>query len=262
MSGIDEAVSRHPLRVLVVDDEPIARHVLREQLELVKDVEIAGEASNGFEAIAKIRELGPDVVLLDVQMPGLNGFQTLERLDGALPKAVIFVTAFDQYALRAFDGGAADYLLKPVREERLRQALERARQRVAAPEQTAMALDRVLESTAKGGGAQPARIVARKGRDYHLLDVSQVLSFRAEGELVWAFTAHERYLATHTLRALEDRLAGTGFRRIHRNALVNTGHIRKLSSASSQRWTITLSNNQELIVSKRQAHSIRDVLLW
>lgn len=255
-----KSVSRHRLRTLVVDDEPIARNVLREELELVDGVEIVGEASNGIEAISKIRALNPDVVLLDVQMPGLDGFQTLERLDGALPRVVIFVTAFDQYALRAFDGGAADYLLKPVRGERLRMALDRARQRMGDPAQSATLLDRVLSAASAGRGPRPVRIVARRGRDYHLLDVSQVLSFRAEGELVWAVTAGERYLATHTLRALEDRLAGSGFRRIHRNALVNTNHIRKLSTASSQRWTITLSNDQELVVSKRQAHSIRDVL--
>jgi DNA-binding LytR/AlgR family response regulator len=106
------------------------------------------------------------------------------------------------------------------------------------------------------------KIVGRKGEEYFLLDVEEVLAFQADGDLVWIIAAQQRYLATQSLRALEERLKGQPFCRVHRNALVNVGRVRKMSSMSSQRWLLTLNNGQELIVSKRQAHAVRDMLRW
>ena len=240
-----------PLRTLIVDDEPLARQVLREELEDMKTVSVVGEAGNGEQAIERIQALAPDLVLLDIQMPVLDGFEVVRRLSGPLP-AIVFVTAFSEHALRAFEVGAADYLLKPVRAERLRQAVERAR---PSPESV-----RRIADTLNADRPAASKIVARKGRDYYLLDHDEIYAFQADGELVWALTDSERYLATETLKALEDRLGDTGFRRVHRGALVNLGKVRKLTSISSHRWLLTLSNGVQLTVSKRQAPAIREIL--
>ncbi len=251
------------LRTLIVDDEPIARRVLREELQDFDDVVVAGEAQDGASALAAIRELSPDLVFLDLQMPGTGGFEVIRKLPagGHIPLVVI-VTAFDQYAIQAFDAGAIDYLLKPIGRDRLAQALDRAlklRTHPAAVAEKLASMQVIAESAA---GRPARRIVARSGDEYLLLNAEEVFGFEADGDLVWIITAKKRYLATQSLRMIQERLKNTSFRRIHRNALVNIDHVRKMSVLSSQRWLITLSNNQEVIVSKRQARNIRELLSW
>lgn len=244
------------LRTVLVDDEPIARRILEEELAEIPGLTIVGEADNGGRAVEVVNQLKPDLVLLDIQMPACDGFEVLRRLS-PLPPAVVFVTAYDQHAIRAFEVGAADYLLKPVRQDRLRMAIEKARLACRRPVETAETIVRTLDA------ASPSvrrRVVGKKGSDYFLLDLDEVLAFRAEGELVWIITQQKRYLATHTLSELARRLEGSQFRRIHRSVLVNVDHVKKMSALSSQRWLVTLSNDMELIVSKRQAHNIRGVL--
>lgn len=249
------------IRTLIVDDEPIARQVLRDELCALSDVEVVGEAENGAEALAQIARLRPELVLLDLQMPGLGGFEVIHRLpESALP-IVVIVTAYDQHAVRAFEEGALDYLLKPVSLERLEKTLDRARRLRGRTAEVAESLARLSEM----GGATVAagrKIVGRTGEEYHLLDLDDVLAFQAERELVWIWTARQRYLATQTLRAIEERLRGSVFQRVHRNALVNVNHVRKMTPLTSQRWLLTLGNGQEFIVSKRQAHGIRQMVHW
>jgi two-component system LytT family response regulator len=252
------------LRVLVVDDEPIARKVLRQELDLLEGVEVVGEADNGETALLEIAALGPDLVLLDIQMPGMGGFELLSHLTGAATPAIIMVTAFDEHAIRAFEAGAIDYLLKPVSQTRLQQAVERASRLHGNPRALAQNIAQ-LQQIAAAGPAPDSRlrkIVGKAGEEYFLLSADEVLAFQASGDLVWIVTAKKRYLATQNLKALEERLSANSFRRIHRNALVNVNQIRKMSMLSSQRWLVTLSNGQEFIVSKRQAHRVRDVLHW
>lgn len=246
----------HALRTVVVDDEPIARQILREELAEIPGVQIVGEADDGLLASELINSVRPDLVLLDIQMPVCDGFEVLRRLS-PLPPAIVFVTAFEQHAIRAFEVGASDYLLKPVRQDRLRAAIEKARVASRRPAETAETLAKTLE---EAGGNVRRRVVGRKGDEYFLLDLDEVLAFRAEGEIVWIVTRQKRLLANHTLQELETRLKGTQFRRIHRNALINVDHVRKMSAMSSQRWLVTMLNDMELIVSKRQAHAIRAVL--
>lgn len=241
------------LRTVIVDDEPIARQVLEEELAEIPGIEIVGRAGNGTEALDLIPSAKPDLVLLDIQMPGLDGFEVVKNLT-ALPPAIVFVTAYDQHALRAFEVGAADYLLKPVRQERLREAISRVRSTLRNPLR-AEALARTLDAA-----SGRKKVVGKKGAEYFLLDLEEVVAFRAEGELVWIITRQKRYLANCTLYELARRFAGTQFRRIHRSALVNVDHVRKMSALSSQRWLITMSNDLELVVSKRQSHAIRQVL--
>jgi DNA-binding LytR/AlgR family response regulator len=247
------------LRTLIVDDEPVARAILREELETLEAVEVIGEAENGAIALDRITADQPDLVFLDLQMPVMGGLDLVRKLSAETSfPAIVMVTAFDQYAIQAFEAGAIDYLLKPVSRERLLQAVERARRSSSrkAVEQVAQ-----LQEIAEGRQDKPTRkIIGKLGSEYILLAAGEVYAFQAEGDLVWILTAKNKYLATQTLKALEDRLHSSGFRRIHRSALVNVEHVRKMSTLSSQRWLVTLNNKLEFIVSKRQASSIRHLL--
>jgi DNA-binding LytR/AlgR family response regulator len=249
------------LRTLIVDDEPIARRVLREELELIDGVEIVGEADNGENALEQIAEQKPDLVLLDLQMPIMGGLDVVRGLKrGSHMPVIVVVTAYDKFAIQAFEAGAIDYLLKPVGQERLAEAVERARRLKGW-----QAVERVAQLQEISEPSSPQRvkkIVGRLSGEYFLLSANEIHAFQAEGEIVWIITAKRKYLATQTLKVLQERLMNSSFRRIHRNALVNVDHIRKMSALSSQRWLITLSNNQEFIASKRQARAVRQLLNW
>jgi two-component system LytT family response regulator len=252
-----------PLRTLIVDDEPIGRNVLREELDQMDGVQVIGEAESGVAALELIGARHPDLVFLDLQMPGMNGLDVVKQIGGGVRLPVfIIVTAYDHYAIQAFESGAIDYLLKPIRQERLVVAIEKANRLLA---RTHGAAHRVaaLQEIAGGGSAKIVkRIVAKSGSEYLLLNSEEVLAFQAEGDLVWVITGKKNFLATETLRKIQEKLEGTSFKRIHRKALVNIDHIRKMSPLTSQRWLLTLSNNLEFIVSKRQAKNARDILSW
>jgi two-component system LytT family response regulator len=251
------------LRVLVIDDEPVARKVLREELELFPDVSVVGEADNGHTALEQIALLRPNLVFLDLQMPVMGGFEVIANLRGGPVPAIIIVTAFDQHAIEAFEAGAIDYLLKPVGEARLQKAIDRARLLSGKDLQIAESVLRLSDTVSTSqSGAAGRKVVGKLGEEYFLLDQNEVLAFQAEGEMVHIITAKHRYLATQSLRAIEERLGKSAFQRVHRNSIVNVNHVRKMSALSSQRWLLTLSNSQELIVSKRLAHSVRHMLDW
>jgi len=234
------------MKVLIADDEPVARQVLREHVEAIPSLEIAGEASTGKETLQRILDLDPDVVLLDQQMPELDGLAVVRSLRGAHTPLIIFVTAYERHALEAFEVGAVDYLLKPVRRERLEKAIEKAR--------------RQLKSLPAAQG--PKKIVGRRGTDLYLLDPAEIVAFQAEGELVHIITTGQRYLSDHSLKALEEKLERPRFRRVHRGTLINTDHLRKISPLSSRRWLLKMSNGFEAVVSKRLASNIREQSRW
>lgn len=252
------------MRALIVDDEPVARRVLREELESLGSIDVVGEADNGKTALLKISSIKPDIVFLDIQMPVMGGFEVLDRLEGGHMPVVVMVTAYDQHAIRAFELGAIDYLLKPIGQQRLLQAVDRAKRMARNPLEVAENLATLHEiaPTAGNGPRRVRKIVGKLGEEYFLLNPPEVLAFQADGEVTWIITAKQRYMATQNLSAIENRLQNSSFRRIHRNALVNVEQIRKMSMMSSQRWLVTLNNGQEFIVSKRQAKNVRDVLNW
>ncbi len=238
------------MRVLIADDEPVAREILREHIESIPSLEIVGEAATGAEALQRILDLSPDLVLLDQQMPELDGLALVRSLRGAHTPLIIFVTAYERHALEAFDVGAIDYLLKPVRRERFQQAIEKAKRQWHGP----------TPPPATSAEA-PRKIVGRRGSDLYLLEPSEIVAFQAEGEIVHVVSTTHRYLASQTLRALEERLS-PGFRRVHRATLINTDHIRRISPLSSRRWLLKMSNGFEAVVSKRLASSIREQQKW
>jgi DNA-binding LytR/AlgR family response regulator len=212
--------------------------------------------------LAAIDKLRPELVFLDMQMPVMSGFEVVSRLGGKTAPMIVVVTAFDQHAVRAFEAGAIDYLLKPVEDSRLLKAVERARGLRHQPLEIANRAAQIAQAAASAPTPAARKIVARNGADYLLLEAGEVLAFQAERELVWIITARQRFLATQPLCGVEQRLPASQFQRVHRSAVVNVHHIRKMSALSSQRWLITLSNSLQLVVSKRQAHNIRRILHW
>jgi len=251
------------IRTALADDEVLARQKLRLLLRDVEDIDIVGECATAAEAIQLVTLSKPELLFLDIRMPDMDGFDVVDALsmnvNGSLPH-IVFITAYDKYAVRAFEIHAIDYLLKPVGRERLSEAIERAR-RLTGRE----AIERIAqlqEIADPSTGPRTRRIVGKIGEEYFLLSADEIYAFQADGDLVWILTAKRKYLATQTLKVLEHRLVSSSFRRIHRNALVNVDHVRKMSALSSQRWLITLSNDQEFIASKRQARSVRQLLNW
>ncbi len=239
------------MRVLIADDEPIARQVLRELLEECPEVHVAGEAASGAEALRQIERLDPDVVLLDIHMPQADGLAVARRLRPLPLPLIIYVTAYEQHALAAFDAGAVDYLLKPVRLERLRAALEKARRQ----------LEGVRQPRASSA-APPQRLAVRSGGEIHLLDTQDIVAFRAAqgGAEVLALTG--RFQTQHSLREIEQRFPPPQFRRIHRAFVVNTAHLRSIVPLSSRRYLLRLAGGIEAVVSKRMAGVIRAATEW
>jgi two-component system, LytTR family, response regulator len=236
------------VKILIADDEPIARQILREHVESIPSLEVAAEAATGAETLTRILETDPDIVLLDLQMPELDGLAVVRNLRREKKPAIIFVTAFENHALEAFEVGAVDYLLKPVRRERLEKAILKA--------------GRQLKGTATPQSAPLKKIVGRRGEDLYLLDPSEIVAFQAEGDLVHIITAAQRYLADRPLKAIEEKLDPAHFRRIHRRTIINTDQIRRISPLSSKRWLLIMSNGFEAVVSKRLASSIREQARW
>jgi len=252
------------MRVLIADDEPVARQILRELLGECAGIAVAGEAVDGPGAVEQIAALDPDVVLLDLQMPGLDGFAVARRLRGRPRPLVIYVTAFEAHALEAFETGALDYLLKPVRKERLEAALAKARVQLAGI--------RPAEKLGTAGMPQSEplrRIVARTGLlggtasiELYLVDPVDVVALQARDDTVVLHTAAGRYYSDLSLKQLAARLPGPPFRRIHRSTIINTDHIRTIVPLSSRRWSLRMSNGLEVVVSKRMAARVREAAGW
>ena len=246
------------LRTLIVDDEQAAREVLKRDLSGLEGIEVVGEAENGREAQQQIEALDPDLVLLDIQMPVRDGFEVVRGIQGKLP-SIVFVTAYSEHAIKAFEVGAVDYLLKPFSRSRLRRSIERAREARRSPRANAEGVASTLNADAVRTRGKP-KIVACHGRDYLLLDLDQVYAFRASGEIVWIQTKNRQFRATQTLRALTSRLANSSFLRVHRSMLVNSDKIARISALSSRRWLLTLDNGIQCTVSKRNSALVRALI--
>ncbi len=219
------------LKVLVVDDEPHARQRVRALLEDEPGVEVVGEAGDGLEALDKIRTLKPDCVFLDIQMPELSGLQLVERLSGEHTPHVVFTTAYDEYAIEAFDLAALDYLLKPFDRERFRKALERARTAVREGGRAldATQLKELIEQVRSGKTDwREKRLVVKVGTKVRFLNVDEIEFVLAEGDYVAVQAGKESLLVRERMRDVEGRLEKHGFFRIHRSALINLSWLREM----------------------------------
>jgi two-component system LytT family response regulator len=233
------------MRIVIVDDEPLARSVLREYLAEDADVEIAAECANGFEAVKAVSELKPDLLLLDIQMPRLDGFEVLELIGREV--GVIFVTAYDKYALRAFDVHAVDYLLKPFSAERLREALARARKRLAGKE-TLPVTD--LMMTARAPGAKLERVLIRDGANVHVIPVAKIDYVEAQDDYVAFRSEGKQFLKQQTLGDVETVLDPSQFVRIHRSYILNIERLAKLELYAKDSHSAILRDGSRLPVSR------------
>jgi len=236
-------------RVLIADDEAPARRLLRSCLAR-HDVEVIGEAENGLEAVDAIRSLEPQLVLLDVQMPGLTGFEVIEAIGADAMPAVIFATAYDEFALQAFDVHAVDYLLKPFSRERFDVAFSRARTRLEDGEDEAGKLATLLASLPQTV-SHLERIVVRHGDRLFFLTTKDVVHLTAEGNYVRLHTADGSHLVRGTLADLETRLDPKRFARIHRSGIVNIEEIKEVQSHFHGDYIIVLRSGETLRLSRR-----------
>jgi two-component system LytT family response regulator len=242
-------------RVLIVDDEPPARRKLRSHLEEAEGVEIVGEASDGLEAVDAIRELAPDLVFLDIQMPGMTGFEVLEAVGPEAMPPVVFVTAYDEFAVKAFEVEAVDYLLKPYDAGRFGQALDRALRRLAEKAPTRERMERLLETVGPGNRSLQ-RLVVRKHHRLLLIGVDEVTHLSARENYVEVFTASGSYLIRDTLSRLESRLDPTRFVRVHRSEIVNLDFVKELQPWTHGDYLIILESGEELRLSRRYSDRV------
>jgi len=239
--------------VLIVDDEEPARAVLREMLSHEPEVEIVGECANGFEAVKAAAELRPQAVFLDIEMPKLDGFEVLELIDPSI--AVVFVTAYDSYALRAFEVHAVDYVLKPFRAERLREALARARARAGQRPEPA-----VLANTARPAGQYARRVVVKDGSRIHLIPVERLDYAQARDDYVELRSEGKAYLKTQTLASLEASLDPAVFVRVHRSFLVRLDRVRAIEPYGKNDHVALLADGTRVPVSREGYARLRGLL--
>ena len=232
-------------KVLIVDDEAPARALLREMIAARPQLELVGEAGNGLEAIERARAKAPDLVFLDVQMPGLDGFEVLEVLD---PRTgVIFTTAYDQYALRAFEVNAVDYLLKPFTEVRFEQALLRAEQRLGTQRPVAAS---VLAAAARPAGTFATRLVIKDGARIELLPVGDLDYAHAQGDYVELVSGRRNWLKEQTLQDLEAALDPAHFVRLHRSYLIRGAQLLRIEPTSKDSKVAVLTTGARIPVSE------------
>ncbi|MEO8597181.1 MAG: LytTR family DNA-binding domain-containing protein [Candidatus Solibacter sp.] len=233
------------LRVVVVDDEELARGYLCELLAGHPEVEVVAQCRNGFEAVKAITDTAPDVVFLDVQMPKLDGFEVLELLEPVHSPVVIFVTAYDQYAMRAFDAHAVDYLLKPFSAERFERALERARARLG--ERSPLG---AVAAQVRAEGERPQRIVVKDGTKVHVIPVVRLDYVTAEDDYVALHSEGKSYLKQQAMGAVEALLDPASFVRIHRSAIVNLERVARIEPYGKESRIVILADGTRLPVSK------------
>jgi two-component system LytT family response regulator len=237
------------IRAIIVDDEPLARQVLRELLEDHAEVEVLAECKNGFEAVKAVSELPVDLLFLDIQMPKLDGFEVLELLDRPVP--TIFVTAYDEYAVRAFEAHAVDYLLKPVTPERLAEALSRVGGRTPPPN---------IASEARPGNAYLTRIVIKDGPDIVIIPQGDIDYVQAEDDYVCVHAKGRSFLKHQTMASLEASLDPAHFVRIHRSAIARLDRIKRIELHTKDRYIAILEDGTTLPISRAGHRRLKGLL--
>ena len=260
------------IRALIVDDEELARRGLELRLEKFDDVEICGQSRNGREAITDVREYKPDVMFLDVQMPGMDGFEVLRRLAGRHMPVVIFVTAYDEFALKAFDANALDYLLKPINDDRLAEAIARTRHSLGEKSADAqrdkllklvceltgreLTLDAALAEVTGDATRFPSRLAIRDGAETVCVDVDEIDWIDAAGDYMCVHAAGNTYVLRGTMKHLEEVLNPETFVRVHRSAIVNRHRVTSMRPHRNGEYFLQLGAHTELKLSRKYKKSI------
>jgi len=255
-------VSASGIRALVVDDEQLARDRLVGFLAGLDGVTITGQAGDGVAALQMIEKERPDLVFLDVQMPGMDGFEVLRALRQPLPH-VVFATAYDEYAIRAFEVGAVDYLLKPFARARVEEAVGRVRSRLGA-DRSGPDLEGLLRRLEEQRRVYVSQVPVHSGKRILIVPVLDVLWFGVEYRLVYAHTAERAFMTNYTLRELEERLDPTLFFRAHKSSLVNLRHVKEIVPWFGGRYKLVMRDQtaSEVALSRAQARELRARLRW
>jgi two-component system, LytTR family, response regulator len=249
------------IRVLIVDDEPLARERIRDLLTSDPQIEIVGECSDGREAVAAVAELSPDLLLLDIEMPEQDGFSVLQSIPPEQMPAVIFVTAYDQYAVRAFEVYALDYLLKPFDRERFERALERAKAQVL--DGVGGGVNRRILAALEEIKTRPVhleRLVIKTNGHVFFLKSDEIDWIEAEGNYVRLHTAKESYLLRDTISALESQLDPRKFLRVHRSAIVNIDRVQEMQPWFHGEYRIILQGGAQLTLSRSYREKLHELL--
>jgi two-component system LytT family response regulator len=246
------------MRAIIVDDEELARQVLREQIGNAGGVEIVGECANGFEAVKAVTEMKPDLLFLDIQMPKLDGFEVLELIEDRTV-SVIFVTAYDQYALKAFDAHAVDYLLKPFAQDRLKKALAKAIALRGTPEAPQLQ-PMELSAAARPPGQKLERLVVKDGTMVHIIPIAKLDYAEAQDDYVALRSQQKTYLKQQTLASLELQLNPTKFVRTHRSYVVNIERIARIEPYTKDSRVAVLQDGTQLPVSRAGHTRLKELL--
>lgn len=266
------------IRTLVVDDEPLAREGVVAMLSGDSEIEVIGTCPDGQSALTTIRAQRPDLVFLDVQMPRRDGFAVLDELKPEERPAIVFVTAYDQYAIRAFEICAVDYLLKPFRDVRFAGALARAKAGIRQSRESDMGqkmeqlLDYMREATGNKGGASSGesaaptapessdRVVLKTGNDLHFIRTADIIWVESQADFVKVHTTGAAQLVRETLQNLEQRVPASKFLRIHRSSLVNLDHVKKVTPALYGDYTVLMSDNAVLRLSRKNRGKLKQLI--
>lgn len=246
------------MKVVVIDDEPLARMVMLEYIQQLDGVEVVAECSDGFQGVKAIQQHKPDLIFLDIQMPKINGFEMLELLD-TMP-AVIFATAFDEYAIKAFESNAVDYLLKPFSKERFDQAVEKYRSKTE--QATAAAgknIETLLETTSKQPDDQN-RIVVKNGSDIRIVPVQDIMYIEAYDDYVKLFTRDTYYLKKKTMNYYEQVLDSSKFFRTHRSYIINLQELTKIEPLEKNTYIAILKNGKKVPLSRTGYTRLKEIL--
>ena len=251
------------IRALIVDDEPLARRGIRQLLEPCPDIDIVGECRNGREALTALDTLAPDLVFLDVQMPELDGFEVVRARGAARMPHVIFVTAYDEFAVRAFEAHALDYLVKPLNETRFAAALERVRERMRfteALELTRKISDLLATHDRRGDLAPAKRIVVPTATGDLVLDVEEIDWIQADDYYAAVHARGRRHLIRESLASLEQRLDANRFVRVHRSAIVRLEQVREMRSTAGGESALVLRDGTRVPVSRRRREQVAELI--
>ena len=243
------------MKVLIIEDEKLARDLLKAYLKDYEEFILLGECENGFDGVKMINDLQPDVVLLDIQMPKINGFEMLQLLDHK--PEIIFTTAYDQFALKAFELNAIDYLLKPFSKERLLSALEKASQRIENKEDPSGKLDRLSEIVQ---GDHLERVVVKNKNKISVIPVNSVCYIESLDDYVFIYTESERHIKQTTMKYFEENLSSKSFVRIHRSYIVNVEFIDEIQQYEKDSYIVILKNKVNLKVSKSGFKNLKSIL--
>jgi DNA-binding LytR/AlgR family response regulator len=248
-----------PIRTLIVDDEALARKRLKRLLDEIDGVELVGEAEDGLQALQVIDQLSPDLVLLDIQMPGLTGFEVVEALDD--PPQVIFVTAYDEYAIRAFEVHALDYLLKPFGRARLVRAIRRAREALTEDRSLEAKLGSLLEGLA-AQGRYLNRMAVRDRDRIRVLDVHEIDYIAIDADQIIAHVGESAFSIRRTMSELETRLDPLSFFRAHRSAIVNLDRVQEIIPWFKGSHKLRLTTGADVDLSRARTRVLRRILGW